>query len=61
MYKYRTTTRTKLAQEYQVCLKTFNKMLMRIPNSQFQLDKTRRVLTPKEVEAIINYLGTPGD
>jgi hypothetical protein len=47
MYKYRTTTRTKLAQEYQVCLKTFNKMLMRIPNSQFQLDKTRKSANPQ--------------
>ncbi len=52
-------TRTQLAQRYQVCLKTFNKMLAKIPD--FIIDKSTRILTPKEVLIIINHLGEPPD
>ncbi|MEA5139960.1 hypothetical protein [Arcicella rigui] len=57
--KYKAMTRTQLAQRYQVCLKTFNKMLAKIPD--FIIDKSTRILTPKEVLIIINHLGEPPD
>ena len=57
--KYNTMTRTQLAQKYQVCLKTFNKMLLTIPD--FAIDVKIRILTPKQVSLIINHLGEHPD
>jgi hypothetical protein len=54
-----TKNRTQLAQQYQVCLPTFNKMLEKIPN--FILDKKSRLLTPKQVSIIYDHLGDPPD
>jgi hypothetical protein len=52
-------TRTQLAQKYQVCLKTFNKMLAKIPD--FVIDTKVRILTPKQVAVIIEHLGEMPD
>jgi hypothetical protein len=57
--KYKTMTRTQLAQMYQVCLKTFNKMLVAIPD--FVINTKVRILTPKQVGMIIEHLGEPPD
>jgi hypothetical protein len=53
--KNRAMTRTQLASYYGVCLVTFNKMLVKVP--EFIFDKSSRILTPKEVVTIINHLG----
>ena len=53
--KYKTMTRTELAQIYRVCLKTFNKMLATIPD--FVINTKVRILTPKQVAMIIHHLG----
>ena len=50
-------TRTQLASYYGVCLATFNKMLVKV--SDFTFDKTSRILTPKDIDAIITHLGDP--
>ena len=55
--KNKAMTRTQLATFYGVCLVTFNKMLVKIPN--FTFDKSSRILTPKEIDTIINHLGDP--
>ncbi|WP_146199081.1 DUF4248 domain-containing protein [Arcicella aurantiaca] len=52
-------TRTQLAQQYQVCLPTFNRMLSMIPD--FTYDKNLRTLTPKQVGLIYQHLGEPPD
>ena len=57
--KYPTMTRTQMANKYQVCLKTFNKMLSIIPD--FTLNKSLRTLTPKQVALIFEHLGEPPD
>ena len=57
--KYPSMNRTQIAQKYQVCLPTFNKMLAKIPD--FIWDKTLRVLTPKQVGLIFEHLGEPPD
>jgi hypothetical protein len=57
--KYPTMTRTQIAQKYQVCLKTLNKMLLLIPD--FALNKNLRTLTPKQVALIHEHLGEPPD
>jgi hypothetical protein len=59
IHKYPTMTRTQLAQQYQVCLPTFNRMLAKIPN--FILDKKSRLLTPKQIGIIYQHLGEPPD
>ncbi len=55
--KNKAMTRTQLATFYGVCLVTFNKLLLKVPN--FSFDKSSRMLTPKEIETIINHLGDP--
>jgi hypothetical protein len=55
--KNKAMTRTQLSSYYGVCLATFNKMLVKIP--EFTFDKASRILTPKEVETIIKHLGNP--
>ena len=57
--KYPSMTRTQIAQKYEVCLPTLNKMLAKIPG--FILDKASRVLTPKQVSNIFEHLGEPPD
>ena len=57
--KYPSMTRTQIAQRYEVCLPTLNKMLAKIPD--FILDKTSRILTPKQVRLIFEHLGEPPD
>lgn len=57
--KYPLMTRTQIAQKYQVCLPTLNKMLSQIPD--FVLDKSSRILTPKQVTIIFEHLGEPPD
>jgi hypothetical protein len=57
--KYPSMNRTQIAQKYQVCLPTLNKMLAKIPD--FILDKTLRILTPKQVRLIFEHLGEPPD
>ncbi|PWK28246.1 hypothetical protein LV89_01027 [Arcicella aurantiaca] len=59
IHKYPTMTRTQLAQQYQVCLPTFNRMLSMIPD--FTYDKNLRTLTPKQVGLIYQHLGEPPD
>ncbi len=56
---FKMTSRTALAQRYDVCLNTFNKMLAKIPH--FKIDKSTRVLTPKEISIIFEHLGEPPD
>ena len=55
--KNRAMTRTQLASHYGVCLATFNKMLVKIPD--FTFDKSSRILTPKVINTIITHLGDP--
>lgn len=55
--KNKAMTRTQLSSFYGVCLATFNKMLVKIPN--FTFDKSSRILTPKEIDTIIEHLGDP--
>ena len=55
--KNRAMTRTQLASYYGVCLATFNKMLVKIPD--FTFDKSSRILTPKVINTIITHLGDP--
>ena len=55
--KNKAMTRTQLANYYGVCLVTFNKLLVKVPN--FEFNKSSRILTPKEIETIINHLGDP--
>ena len=57
--KYPSMTRTQIAQKYNVCLPTLNKMLAKIPD--FTLDKTSRILPPKQVSIIFEHLGEPPD
>ena len=52
-------TRTQIALKYNVCLKTLNKMLVLIPN--YTIDKSVRVLSPKQVSIIFEHLGEPPD
>ena len=55
--KNKTMTRTQLASHYGVCLATFNKMLVKIPD--FTFDKSSRILPPKVINTIITHLGDP--
>ncbi len=48
---------TKLSRQYGISLKTFKKMLLEHP--EIQLSKSRRTLSPKEVELIYVCLGKP--
>ena len=52
-------TRTQIAQKFNVCLKTLNKMLALIPN--FSIDRKIRILSPKQVSIIFEHLGEPPD
>jgi|688.fasta_scaffold1020067_2 hypothetical protein len=49
--------KTILAQMYGVSYNTFKRWLKRIPN--LQLSAGQRVLTPRQVEVIFDYLGRP--
>lgn len=53
----RTMSRKELAVMYGVSYKTFMKWVGRIPS--LNLSKERRLLTPKQVEMIMNILGKP--
>lgn len=55
--KNKAMTRTQLASYYGVCLATFNKMLVKV--SDFTFDKSSRILTPREIDTIIEHLGNP--
>jgi hypothetical protein len=57
--KYKTSTRSALAEQYKVSLPTFRKWLMRIPD--LELSENQRTLTPKQVERIFTHLGEPPD
>ena len=57
--KYNTMNRTQLATMYQISYPTFKKWLAKIPD--LHIDTQARILTPKEVEYIINHLGEPPD
>lgn len=49
--------RTVMAQMYGVSYNTFKRWIKKIPN--LQLSEGQRVLTPKQVEVIFDYLGRP--
>lgn len=55
--KYKSTTRTALASLYEVSLVTFNKWLMDIED--LKLDHQKRILSPKQVQIIVENLGDP--
>ena len=57
--KYPPMTRTQIAQKFNVCLKTLNKMLALIPD--FSIDRKIRILSPKQVSIIFEHLGEPPD
>lgn len=47
-------TKSQMADEYGVCVKTFSKMLKRN-----NINIIRRIITPKEQELVYNRLGVP--
>ncbi len=55
--KFKVTTRTALASLYEVSLVTFNKWLMEIED--LKLDPKKRILSPKQVQIIVENLGDP--
>lgn len=55
--KIKATTRTAMASLYEVSLVTFNKWLMEIEDLKF--DPKKRILSPKQVQIIIDKLGDP--
>ena len=55
--KIKATTRTALASLYEVSLVTFNKWLMEI--EELKLDPKKRILSPKQVQIIVENLGDP--
>lgn len=55
----KTATRTQLAKLYKVHYNTFANWLKRIPD--LEIKENQRILTPKQVEKIINHLGSPFD
>jgi hypothetical protein len=57
--KYRASTRSALATQYNVSLPTFRKWLVKIPD--LDLSDDQRTLTPKQVEKIMIHLGEPPD
>lgn len=57
--KYRTSTRSVLAAQYNVSLPTFRKWLVKIPD--LELSDNQRTLTPKQIEKIMIHLGEPPD
>lgn len=56
-YKIRATTRSELARQYQVCLKTLNAWIDNFP--ELKIKRTKTILTPSEVRAIIEKIGEP--
>lgn len=52
-----TRSKSQLALEYRITLKTFNKWLEKIP--ELNLLPGQRILTPKQVELIYAHLGKP--
>lgn len=57
--KIKAATRTQLAKLYKVHYNTFIKWLKLIPD--LDIKPNQRTLTPKQVEKIINHLGSPFD
>lgn len=57
--KYRASTRSALAAQYNISLPTFRKWLVKIPN--LDLADNQRTFTPKQVEMIMIHLGEPPD
>ncbi|WP_428656003.1 hypothetical protein [Runella sp.] len=53
----KSATRSELANRYGVSIETMKKWLEKIPG--LSLNPTDRVLTPKQVAAIIEHLGEP--
>lgn len=53
----KTATKTELAKKYGVHYSTFMKWLKKIP--ELKLNSKQRVLTPKQVELIVQHLGEP--
>jgi transposase-like protein len=50
-------SRTQLARQYKVNRRTFAKWLKRIPD--IELEPRQKILTPKQVATIYEYLGSP--
>jgi hypothetical protein len=57
--KIKVATRTQLAKIYKVHYNTFSKWLKLIPD--LDIKANQRTLTPKQVEKIIDHLGSPFD
>jgi len=55
--KAKVYSKTELARMYNVHYDTFKKWLINVP--ELDLKPTQRILTPKQVEKIINHLGEP--
>ncbi|MBK6976979.1 MAG: DUF4248 domain-containing protein [Cytophagaceae bacterium] len=55
--KIKATNRTAMASLYEVSLVTFNKWLMEI--EELKLDPKKRILSPKQVQIIVENLGDP--
>ena len=55
--KPRTMSKTQLAEAYGVHLSTFRKWLTTVPN--LHLNDGQRILTPKQVELVMEFLGEP--
>ncbi|MBK9935262.1 MAG: hypothetical protein IPP61_05015 [Cytophagaceae bacterium] len=55
--KIKATNRTAMASLYEVSLVTFNKWLMEIED--LKLDPKKRILSPKQVQIIVENLGDP--
>lgn len=55
--KIEAITKTKLSKKYKVAYNTFIKWIKKIPG--LNLDPKQRVLTPKQVQQIIEHCGEP--
>ncbi|MFN8308807.1 MAG: DUF4248 domain-containing protein [Chitinophagales bacterium] len=55
--KIQAYNKMQLAKLYGVSYETFKRWLSKVP--ELGLEKTSRTLTPKQVEKIVSYLGSP--